>query len=77
LELQHTEGIKRAAEANLGVGCLSTITLSDPFKRGTLVPLSAPHRDWKRKFYFILHREKFRSNGIDSWLKLCRDFGTK
>lgn len=73
LELQHTEGIKRAVEANLGVGCLSKITLVDAFKRRTLVPLQAPQRDWHRKFYFILHRQKFRSNGIESWLQLCRD----
>jgi len=73
LELQHTEGIKRAVEANMGVGCLSKITLVDAFKRGTLVPLQAPQRDWHRKFYFILHRQKFRSNGIESWLQLCRD----
>lgn len=33
LELQHTEAIKRAVEAGLGVGCLSEITLVDAFKR--------------------------------------------
>ena len=75
LELQHTEGIKRAVEANLGVGCLSTITLEDAFARESLVPLQAPQRNWQRKFYFILHQQKFRSNGIKSWLNLCRDSG--
>ena len=33
LELQHTEGIKRAVEAGLGIGCLSELTLQDAFKR--------------------------------------------
>tara|TARA_R110002167_G_scaffold202384_3_gene406097 strand:+ start:91 stop:981 length:891 start_codon:yes stop_codon:yes gene_type:complete len=72
LELQHTEAIKRAVEANLGVGCLSAITLQEAFARGTLVELRAPARDWARKFYFILHKQKYRSAGIKSWLALCR-----
>ncbi|MBT8147597.1 MAG: LysR family transcriptional regulator [Gammaproteobacteria bacterium] len=76
LELQHTEGIKRAVEANLGIGCLSRITLEEAFRRGSLVPLEAPHRNWQRKFYFIMHRQKFRTSGIDSWLALCRDIQT-
>lgn len=73
LELQHTEAIKRAVEANLGIGCLSRITLAEAFRRQSLVPLYAPQREWRRKFYFILHRQKFRSSGINSWLELCRD----
>lgn len=73
LELQHTEGIKRAVEAGMGIGCLSKITLEDAFKRGSLVPLNAPKRNWTRKFYFILHRQKFLSSGVRSWMDYCRD----
>ncbi|NKB35016.1 MAG: LysR family transcriptional regulator [Pseudomonadales bacterium] len=72
LELQHTEGIKRAVEAGLGVGCLSELTLQDAFKRGTLVPLSVPHKNWTRKFYFILHKQKFLSRGVSSWIEHCK-----
>lgn len=72
LELQHTEGIKRAVEAGLGIGCLSKITLEDAFKRGTLVPLIASHRNWTRKFYFILHRQKYLSHGVRSWMEHCQ-----
>lgn len=72
LELQHTEAIKRAVEAGLGISCLSRITLEEAFRRGSLVPLTAPQRNWKRNFYFILHRQKYRSRGIESWLELCR-----
>ncbi|MFE8072434.1 LysR family transcriptional regulator [Marinobacteraceae bacterium S3BR75-40.1] len=73
LELQHTEAIKRAVEANLGIGCLSRVTLREAFRRGSLVPLPIPHRDLRRKFYFILHRQKYRSAGIERWLELCRE----
>jgi len=72
LELQHTEGIKRAVEAGLGIGCLSKITLEEAFKRGSLVPLACPHRNWTRKFYFILHRQKFLSHGVKSWIEHCK-----
>jgi DNA-binding transcriptional LysR family regulator len=70
-ELQHTEAIKRAVEANLGIGCLSQITLEDAFKRGSLIRIPVPHRDFQRQFYFILHRQKFRSAGIEQWMALC------
>lgn len=72
LELQHTEAIKRAVEAGLGVGCLSAITLVEAFRRGSLVPLSVTQRDFRRGFYFALHRSKFRTAGLQSWLELCR-----
>ncbi|MBU2863726.1 LysR family transcriptional regulator [Reinekea forsetii] len=72
IELQHTEAIKRAVEANLGVGCLSKITLEDAFKRGTLVPLAVPSRNFERNLYFILHKDKYLSAGIEKWLALCQ-----
>ena len=72
LELQHTEAIKRAVEAGLGIGCLSRITLQDAFERGSLVALDIPHRDLTRHFYFILHRDKYMTAGIERWLQLCR-----
>ena len=71
LELQHTEAIKRAVEAGLGIGCLSRVTLAEAFRRGSLVPLAVPHRDFSRRFYFVLHRQKYRSRGIARWLALC------
>ena len=72
LELQHTEAIKRAVQAGLGISCLSNITLEDAFQRGSLVPLQVPHRDFHRAFYFILHKNKYRSSGIQRWLTLCQ-----
>jgi len=72
IELQHTEAIKRAVESNLGIGCLSKITLVEAFKRGNLVPLQIPSRSFERNFYFILHKEKYRSAGIKNWLELCQ-----
>lgn len=72
LELQHTEAIKRAVESGMGIGCLSRITLEDAFKRGSLIPLDIPHRDFHRQFYLILHKNKYRSAGIQNWIALCQ-----
>ncbi len=71
MELQHTEAIKRAVEAGLGVGCLSQICLAEAFKRGTLVPLAVPGRDFRREWFLITHREKYHSAALKQWLALC------
>lgn len=73
LELQHTEAIKRAVEAGLGLGCLSRICLVDAFRRGSLVPVCVPGRDFRRRLSLVLHRQKYRSAGLDAWLELCRE----
>ncbi len=74
LELEHTEAIKRAVQAGLGVGCLSEISVRDEFERGLLRPLHAPQRNWLRKFYVVLHKNKFHSPGVAAWLRLCREY---
>ena len=71
LELQHTEAIKRAVEKQLGIACLSRIALEDAFAAGRLVPLAVPQRGFGRQLYLVLHQQKFRSAGIESWLNLC------
>lgn len=73
MELQHTEAIKRAVEAGLGVGCLSKISLHEAFERGSLVPLNVSHRDFTRQLNLIMHREKFHATALEQWLVLCRE----
>ncbi len=72
LELEHTEAIKRAVAADLGIGCLSRVALSEAFARGSLMPLKVPQRDLRRRFYFILHRQKYLSSAIEGWMALCQ-----
>ena len=77
LELQQTEAIMQAVEAGMGLGCLSRLTVAPAFASGALVPLATPDRDFRRFFYLIIHRQKYRSRAIDHWLELCREqFGT-
>jgi DNA-binding transcriptional LysR family regulator len=72
LELQHTEAIKVAVQAGLGVGCVSRIALEESFRGGTLRACRVPGRDFRRQFYFLLHKQKYRGPGIQRWLELCR-----
>ncbi len=72
LELEHTEAIKRAVEADLGISCLSRVALNEAFARGTLIALKVPQRNFRRHFYFILHRQKYLSSAIESWMALCQ-----
>jgi DNA-binding transcriptional LysR family regulator len=71
MALQQTDAIKRAVEAGLGVGYLSRICLEEAFKRGSLVPLAVPERDFRREWYLITHRDKFHSEALKRWLALC------
>ncbi|MBL4608496.1 MAG: LysR family transcriptional regulator [Pseudomonadales bacterium] len=71
LELEHTEAIKRAVEADLGISCLSKVALNDAFKRGSLIALHVPQRNFRRHFYFILHKQKYLNSAIENWMALC------
>ncbi len=72
LELSQTEAIKGAVMAGLGLGCLSRLALTDELKRRTLVACAVPRRDFKRSFFFVVHKQKYRSQALESWLELCR-----
>lgn len=72
LALQHTEAIIGAVQAGVGVGCVSRIALDDAFARGTLRPCRVPHRDFRRQFFFVLHKQKYHSTGLRRWLDLCQ-----
>ena len=46
--------------------------LQDAFRSGTLRACRVPQRDFRRQFFFLLHKQKYRSAGIQRWLELCR-----
>ena len=73
LELEHTEAIMHAVQAGLGIGCVSRLALKESFRRGSLVELKLKEIDLRRKFHFLLHKQKYRTPGIDAFLSLCRE----
>ncbi|MGC4086510.1 MAG: LysR family transcriptional regulator [Polyangiaceae bacterium] len=70
-ELPDTEAIKSAVKVGLGVGCVSRITLEDSFRLKSLVACRVPSRDFKRRFYGVVHRQKYKSAAVRRWLALC------
>jgi DNA-binding transcriptional LysR family regulator len=75
LELDHTEAIRGAVMAGLGLGCVSRIALREAFDHGALMPCRVPQRDFRRQFYLVLHRHKYRGRALAEWLALCREQG--
>ena len=75
LQLEHTEAIKRAVEAGLGLACLSRVALHEAFRRGSLVELKTPQLDLRRDFHFVRHRQRHLSPASRAFLALCRDRG--
>jgi DNA-binding transcriptional LysR family regulator len=71
LELQHTEAIKSAVKAGLGLGCVSQVALVDAFAHKSLLPCRVPQRDFTRDFSIVLHKRKYRSQSLLHWLELC------
>lgn len=72
LELSHTEAIKRAVESGLGIGCISRLALHEAFRRGSLVKLKAPFLKMDRKFFILVHKQKYRTTTSRQFIELCR-----
>ncbi|HTJ97673.1 MAG TPA: LysR family transcriptional regulator [Rhodocyclaceae bacterium] len=73
LELEHTEAIKRAVEAGLGLGCISRLALRDAFRRGSLAPIALPELQLQRQFYMVHQKNKYLTSGIRSLMAHIRE----
>ncbi len=71
LELGHTEAIKQAVMAGLGLSCLSKLALQDSFDDNKLVPLKVRGRSFNRTWYIIQRKDKYRSHSLRNWLSVC------
>ena len=60
-ELGNTEAVKQAVRHNLGITCLSQLTVADALDRGSLVQLKTPWLDLQRDLYCLLHRDHYSS----------------
>lgn len=72
LEFGHTEAIKQAVASGIGIGCASRRSLDDAFRTGSVVALATPFLDLKRELYVLIHRQKFRTQGLERFLEHCR-----
>lgn len=68
-ELDHTEAIKQAVIANLGISCVSKISVQNELKKKELIELKSPIKKLTREFYILLHKEKYKSHLLNVFLK--------
>lgn len=71
MELGGTEAIRRAVESGMGIACLPRVVIDDAVRSGRLVRLRTPFLQLTRPLTILLHRQKFRTEGIASLLAFC------
>jgi DNA-binding transcriptional LysR family regulator len=72
MELGGTEAIKRAVESGIGISCLPKVALVGAIERGNLAMLETPFLRLTRALHILLHKQKHRTEGLDSLLHFCR-----
>jgi DNA-binding transcriptional LysR family regulator len=72
MELGGTEAIKRAVESGMGISCLPTVALTGAVERGNLVAIATPFLRLTRVLHILLHKQKYRTEGITSLLRMCQ-----
>lgn len=72
LELSHTEGIRRAVEAGIGIGCASRLTLEDSLAAGKVVILPTPFLNLKRSLFILRHQARYQGRALSRFLEAVR-----
>lgn len=73
-ELGHSEAIKHAAAAGLGLACLSRMVVADWIASGRLLELPTSLPPMLRHFYLIYHQHKTLSPQIQAFMAFCRSW---
>jgi DNA-binding transcriptional LysR family regulator len=69
MELGHTEAIKKAVEAGLGVGCLSRMAVQRELDNGWLMEINSP-LDLKRRLIILTRESGYRTTLMNAYLDL-------
>jgi len=72
LELGHTEAIKKAVEAGLGVSCLSRLAVQLELDLGRLVAIDTP-LNLKRELSLLLHAKRYKTKLLQACITLLND----
>jgi DNA-binding transcriptional LysR family regulator len=71
VELQQIEAILETAAVSSMIGCVSHLAARGALAQGRVVQLRVPDLDLSRRFYMVLHREKYITAGIRAFLDIC------
>lgn len=72
LELAHTEAIRRAVEAGMGLGCASRLVLQESLTLGKIKILPTPFLDLRRSLFILRHQKKYQTRGLQRFLEVCQ-----
>ncbi len=71
MEFGHTEAIKKAVEAGMGLSCLSALTTCREVENGWLKVLKIPELDITRQLLIIWRKDKIQTNLFREFLSFC------
>ncbi|MFV0576174.1 MAG: LysR substrate-binding domain-containing protein [Vibrio sp.] len=72
-QLNTTEAIINATAANLGLACLSRLAAESALYDGRVVTIDVP-LDMKRRFWLLVHKEKYQSPLLKTFMQFCSDW---
>ncbi len=76
MELGHTEAIKKAVEAGMGLSCLSTLTIARELEQGWLKELNITELKITRQLLIILRKDKIRTRLLNKFMDFCELIST-
>ncbi|MGF1719893.1 LysR substrate-binding domain-containing protein [Vibrio kyushuensis] len=69
-ELNTTEALINSVSSGLGLGCLSRLAAESALKDGRVKELKLP-LDMRRRFWLLVHKEKYQSPLLKSFIEFC------
>ncbi|CAM3642293.1 LysR substrate-binding domain-containing protein [Vibrio aquimaris] len=72
-QLNTTEALINSVAAGLGLSCLSRLSAQPAIQDGRVVELILP-LDMKRRFWLLLHKEKYQSPLLKSFIDFCHSW---
>ncbi|MFY2509490.1 LysR family transcriptional regulator [Vibrio pectenicida] len=69
-QLNTTEALINSVSAGLGLSCLSRLSAGPAIHDGRVVELKLP-LDMKRRFWLLVHKEKYQSPLLQSFINFC------
>lgn len=69
LELGHSEAVKNAVSNGNGISCLSKYALVDLVRLDKIKLIETPFLNLKRKFYLLIHRDKYKTMVLKGFLR--------
>ncbi|NOH79056.1 LysR family transcriptional regulator [Vibrio sp. RE86] len=72
-QLNTTEALINSVSAGLGLGCLSRLAAEPAIKDGRVVELTLP-LDMKRRFWLLVHKEKYQSPLLKAFIEYCHQW---